>query len=115
MQQPLPFKDVNGDEGGHLRCVRGGAPVVHGKRRLVSGPDAPARAALHRRFAGRLAVRDDLNRRLVSYQANKAQPGLRWFKYKEGNSPINPSRSWTTVVFFQWQRKSSTLSGLIFQ
>ena len=86
MQQPLPFKDVNGDESDHLRCVRGGAPVVHGKRRLVSGPDAPARAALHSRFAGRLAVRDDLNRRVVSYQANKAQPGLRWFKYKEGFS-----------------------------
>ena len=45
-----------------------------------------ARDRMYDRFADRLAVRDDLNRRLVSYQANKAQPGLRWFKYKEGFS-----------------------------
>ena len=45
-----------------------------------------ARVALHQRFAARLVVRHDLNRRLVSYQANKAQPGLRWLKYKEGFS-----------------------------
>ena len=41
-----------------------------------------ARRALHRRFANRLVVRDDFNRRIVSYQANKTQPGLRWFKYR---------------------------------
>lgn len=45
-----------------------------------------ARHTLHQRFADRLVVRNDLNRRVVSYQANKAQPGLRWFKYKEGFS-----------------------------
>ena len=45
-----------------------------------------ARRTLHDRFADRLVVRTDLNRRVVSYQANKAQPGLRWFKYKEGFS-----------------------------
>ena len=45
-----------------------------------------ARDALQRRFAPRLALRHDLNRRLVSYQANKTQPGLRWLKYKEGFS-----------------------------
>ena len=45
-----------------------------------------ARDALHRRFVDRLVVRDDLNRRVVSYQANKAMPGLRWVKYKEGFS-----------------------------
>ena len=48
--------------------------------------DAAAREALYRKFADRLVVRHDLNRRLVSYQANKGQPGLRWFKYKEGFS-----------------------------
>ena len=52
----------------------------------MSGAHAPARAALERRFASCLVVRQDLNRRLVSYQANRAQPGLRWFKYKEGFS-----------------------------
>ena len=50
----------------------------------VEGADA--RNALHERFADRLVVRDDLSRRLVSYQANKTAPGLRWFKYKEGFS-----------------------------
>ena len=45
-----------------------------------------ARDALRRRFDDRLIVRGDLNRRLVSYQANKDRPGLRWFKYKEGFS-----------------------------
>ena len=40
-----------------------------------------ARHVLHERFADRLVVRNDLNRRVVSYQANKTQPGLRWFKY----------------------------------
>ena len=45
-----------------------------------------ARDALHRRFVDRLVVRDDLSRRVVSYQANKAMPGLRWVKYKEGFS-----------------------------
>ena len=48
--------------------------------------DALARADLRERFESRLVVRQDLSRRLVSYQANKAQPGLRWFKYKEGFS-----------------------------
>ena len=44
------------------------------------------REALYRRFADRLAVRRDLTRRLVSYQGNKQQPGLRWMRYKEGFS-----------------------------
>ena len=44
------------------------------------------REALWRRFRDRLIVRQELNRRLVSYQANKELPGLRWFKYKEGFS-----------------------------
>ena len=45
-----------------------------------------ARHALWRRFADRMVERPDLNRRIVSWQANKMQPGLRWFKYKEGFS-----------------------------
>lgn len=49
------------------------------------GPTA-ARAALHARFADRIAVDHDLTRRLVSYQGNKYVPGFRWMKYKEGFS-----------------------------
>ena len=45
-----------------------------------------ARDNLYGRFESRLVQRGDLSRRLVSYQANKTQPGLRWFKYKEGFS-----------------------------
>lgn len=48
--------------------------------------DGDARGALWDRFADRLVMRPDLTRRLVSYQANRDQPGLRWFKYKEGFS-----------------------------
>ena len=44
------------------------------------------RDALHARFRDRLVVRDELTRRLVSYQGNKQQPGLRWLRYKEGFS-----------------------------
>ena len=53
-------------------------------------PDPAARrterAALHARFADRLIVRRELSRRLVSYQGNRTQPGLRWLRYKEGFS-----------------------------
>ena len=44
------------------------------------------RSALCERFSSKLAVRNNLSRRLISYQGNKDQPGLRWFKYKEGFS-----------------------------
>ncbi len=44
------------------------------------------RERLLARFRDRLVVRPELNRRIVSYQANKTHPGLRWFKYKEGFS-----------------------------
>jgi DNA modification methylase len=41
---------------------------------------------LARRFDGKLRVNRDLNRTLVSFQANKRQNRYRWFKYKEGFS-----------------------------
>lgn len=53
---------------------------------LTVPAENPARDELRGRFESRLVVRHDLNRRLVSYQANKAMPGLRWLKYKEGFS-----------------------------
>ena len=74
--------------------LREGVSQAHRRHpRTVRMPVAPveedaddARGALHERFADRMAVRDDLSRRIVSYQANKTAPGLRWFKYKEGFS-----------------------------
>ena len=62
--------------------LRGASP----SRSPAEGSSAEARNALHERFAGRLAVRGDLSRRVVSYQGNKTAPGLRWVKYKEGFS-----------------------------
>ena len=56
------------------------------RRRQTAPPGGEARHSLWRRFADRLVERPDLNRRIVSWQANKRQPGLRWFKYKEGFS-----------------------------
>lgn len=41
---------------------------------------------LETRFADKLKVNYQLNRQLVSFQANKNKPGYRWFKYKEGFS-----------------------------
>lgn len=43
-------------------------------------------AALETRFADKLKVNYQLNRQLVSFQANKNKPAYRWFKYKEGFS-----------------------------
>jgi DNA modification methylase len=44
------------------------------------------RDALLDRYDDRLSVNADLDRTLVSFQANKAEPAYRWFKYKEGFS-----------------------------
>ncbi|MCC6424335.1 MAG: site-specific DNA-methyltransferase [Phycisphaerales bacterium] len=41
---------------------------------------------LTRRFANKMRVNDDLDRTLVSFQANKAEIGHRWCKYREGFS-----------------------------
>lgn len=41
---------------------------------------------LERRFEGKLVINHDLDRTLVSFQANKRQSHYRWFKYKEGFS-----------------------------
>ena len=61
-----------------------GPPVPIRRREAPDG--SSARRTLRRRFADRMVARPDLNRRIVSWQANKMQPGLRWFKYKEGFS-----------------------------
>lgn len=41
---------------------------------------------LSERFAGKLVVHPSLTRPLVSFQANKARPRYRWYKYKEAFS-----------------------------
>src|SRR3989338_3659708 len=49
---------------------------------LIKAP--PPRLEGH--FASKLQINHDLKRTLVSFQANKNEPGFRWFKYKEGFS-----------------------------
>lgn len=44
------------------------------------------RQLLHSRFVDRLETAYHLNRKVVSFQANKEEPIYRWFKYKEGFS-----------------------------
>ena len=44
------------------------------------------RQKLYERFADRLETAYNLSRKVVSFQANKAEPVYRWFKYKEGFS-----------------------------
>jgi len=41
---------------------------------------------LHAKFGEKLQVNHDLDRTLVSFQANKTKNGHRWYKYKEGFS-----------------------------
>lgn len=43
-------------------------------------------ASLTQRFSEKLKVNHDLDRRLVSFQANKTETEHRWYKYKEGFS-----------------------------
>ncbi len=54
--------------------------------RSPNGGPTASRESLYTRFAERIVVNYDLSRRLVSYQGNKAAPGFRWMKYKEGFS-----------------------------
>jgi DNA modification methylase len=42
--------------------------------------------ALEKRYAPLMRVDDTLNRKMVSFQANKTTPFYRWYKYKEGFS-----------------------------
>ncbi|MBI4534874.1 MAG: site-specific DNA-methyltransferase [Ignavibacteriae bacterium] len=44
------------------------------------------RAKLYEKFVDKLQTASNLNRQLVSFQANKEEPVYRWFKYKEGFS-----------------------------
>ena len=44
------------------------------------------RQLLFDRLADRLEIAYNLNRKVVSFQANKDEPIYRWFKYKEGFS-----------------------------
>jgi hypothetical protein len=43
-------------------------------------------SSLYNRYAHKLIINPELNRTLVSFQANKTAPFYRWFKYKEGFS-----------------------------
>lgn len=51
-----------------------------------NGGSVQERQALHERFSNRLVVNPNLSRKHVSYQGNRAIPGFRWMKYKEGFS-----------------------------
>lgn len=46
------------------------------------------REKLFDRLADRLETAYNLNRKVVSFQANKDEPIYRWFKYKEGFSSL---------------------------
>lgn len=53
---------------------------------LEETPTNAERLALYRAFADKLSLNPDLDRSLVSFQANKSTPFYRWFKYKEAFS-----------------------------
>jgi len=55
-------------------------------RSAVSVGETAQRLRLLDRFADRIVVNPDLDRRLVSYQADKQEPGYRWLRYKEAFS-----------------------------
>ena len=52
----------------------------------VHAGDYPSSRENCPRFDGKLRVNHDLNRTLVSFQANKRRNRYRWFEYKEGFS-----------------------------
>ena len=51
-----------------------------------NGGSVQERRSLHARFEGRLSVNPQITARMVSYRGNRAAPGFRWMKYKEGFS-----------------------------
>lgn len=44
------------------------------------------RSSLYEKYKEKIMVNEEITRKLVSYQANKIEPFLRWFKYKEAFS-----------------------------
>ena len=73
--------------------VKAGTADMFGMHRFLdeatvspNGGSIADRRRLCERFASCLSVNPRLNRRTVSYQGNKAVPGFRWLKYKEGFS-----------------------------
>ena len=51
-----------------------------------NGGSVRERRGLEERFRDRVSPNPALSRKTVSYQGNRAAPGLRWMKYKEGFS-----------------------------
>jgi DNA modification methylase len=49
-------------------------------------PKNISRINLHEKYKDKLIINPELNRSLISFQANKNEPIYRWFKYKEGFS-----------------------------
>lgn len=61
-------------------------PFSPGSMSAVFGVGEDARQAVQLHFGPKLSVDPALTRQMVSYQANKTIPGLRWLKYREGFS-----------------------------
>lgn len=64
------------------------AKVMLESRQMIGSPKLfeSEREKLLHRFSGTLETAHHLNRQTVSFQASKAEPVYRWFKYKEGFS-----------------------------
>ncbi len=60
-------------------------PAVNVKEEPISS-NYFYRNSLFNKYRNRMVVNPDLNRSLISFQANKKEPFYRWFKYKEGFS-----------------------------
>lgn len=71
-QTSFPFADFDG-------TLTFSPPVSSSDRKQ-------ARLALYHRYANKLSINRELNRSLVSFQANRKTPFYRWLKYKEGFS-----------------------------
>ena len=61
-------------------------PAGPRRRYSANGDGSKERLRLDRRYEERTVRSSALNRRLVSYQGNKKEPGFRWMKFKEGFS-----------------------------
>ncbi len=66
--------------------TKGVSEVGHTLVKRSVSPSRGGLVALRRRFQSRVVINTDLDRTLVSFQANRREPFQNWFKYREGFS-----------------------------
>lgn len=87
-------------------------PFSPGSMSAVFGFGDRPRNALKVKFDSKLTIDAALTRQMVSYQANRAVPGLRWMKYREGFSTSLLSHLYSRAGWDGTQTILDPFSGL---